>query len=76
MIDGEYILTYCSDPQEDNLREEGIFLCIARSRDLRHWERIYRSLPDNRNAVVFPEKINGKFARLERPPRLPPGEWL
>lgn len=67
MIDGEYILTYCSDPQEDNLREEGIFLCIARSRDLRHWERIYRSLPDNRNAVVFPEKINGKFARLERP---------
>jgi beta-1,4-mannooligosaccharide/beta-1,4-mannosyl-N-acetylglucosamine phosphorylase len=25
------------------------------------------SLPDNRNMVLFPEKINGKYVRLERP---------
>ncbi|MPN17080.1 Beta-1,4-mannooligosaccharide phosphorylase [bioreactor metagenome] len=62
-----YYLTYCSDPHGDRLRNEGIYLCMARSRDLRHWERFYRSLPDNRNAVLFPEKIGGNYVRLERP---------
>jgi beta-1,4-mannooligosaccharide/beta-1,4-mannosyl-N-acetylglucosamine phosphorylase len=66
-IDGWHYLTYCSDPSAPDLREDGIFLCIARSRDLRKWERIYRSEPDNRNAVIFPEKINGLYARLDRP---------
>ena len=66
-IDGYYYLAYCSDPGGDGLREEGIYLCIARSRDLRSWERIYRSEPDNRNAVIFPEHINGLYARLDRP---------
>ena len=66
-IDGYYYLTYCSDPQGENLRTEGIYLCIARSRDLKNWERIYRSEPDNRNAVIFPEKINGNYVRLDRP---------
>ena len=28
---------------------------------------ISASAPDNRNMVLFPEKINGKFVRLERP---------
>jgi len=27
----------------------------------------YLSLPSNRNAVLFPEKINGLYARMERP---------
>jgi len=30
-------------------------------------EIISLSVPDNRNMVLFPEKINGKFVRLERP---------
>lgn len=66
-IDGWYYLAYCSDPSGPGLREEGIHLCIARSKDLRQWERIYRSQPDNRNAVIFPRKIGGLFARLDRP---------
>jgi len=66
-VDGWYYLTYCSDPMGEGLREEGIYLCIARTKDFKHWERIYRSEPDNRNAVIFPEKINGKFVRLDRP---------
>jgi len=70
LIDGWYYLTYCSDPSwphQDEIRDEGIFLCIARSRDLHNWERIYKSEPDNRNGVIFPEKINGLYARLDRP---------
>jgi len=66
-IDGWYYLTYCSDPAGERLREEGIYLCIARTRDFKGWERIYRSQPDNRNAVIFPEKIDGKYVRLDRP---------
>lgn len=66
-LDGYYYLTYCSDPMGSDLREEGIYLCIARSKDLRRWERIYRSEPDNRNAVIFPERINGLYVRLDRP---------
>jgi beta-1,4-mannooligosaccharide/beta-1,4-mannosyl-N-acetylglucosamine phosphorylase len=66
-IDDWYYLTYCSDPQGEKLRNEGIYLCIARSKDLKNWERIYKSQPDNRNAVIFPEKINGNYVRLDRP---------
>lgn len=66
-IDGWYYLTYCSDPTGERLREEGIYLCLARTKDFKHWERIYRSEPNNRNAVIFPEKINGLYARLDRP---------
>lgn len=51
----------------DGLREEGIHLCIARSKDLIQWERIYKSEPDNRNAVIFPRRIGGLYARLDRP---------
>ena len=65
-IDGWYYLTYCSDPASP-LREEGIYLCIARTRDFEHFEPIYRSEPDNRNGVVFPDRIRGLYARLDRP---------
>ncbi|MFN2272861.1 MAG: glycoside hydrolase family 130 protein [Anaerolineae bacterium] len=32
-----------------------------------HFEVLSLSAPDNRNMVLFPEKVGGKFARLERP---------
>ncbi len=74
-IDGWYYLCYCSDPDPYYYNDqtggaekyEGIYLCIAKSKDLHNWERIYKSEPDNRNAVIFPEKINGLYARLDRP---------
>ena len=33
----------------------------------KHLDILSMSAPDNRNMVLFPEKINGKFMRLERP---------
>lgn len=60
-IDDTYYITYCSDP------EDGIKISIAKTRDFKQFERFYYSEPDNRNAVLFPEKVNGLYARLDRP---------
>ena len=40
---------------------------IAVTEDFNHFKILSLSAPDNRNMVLFPEKINGKFARFERP---------
>ncbi|MHC4884976.1 MAG: glycoside hydrolase family 130 protein [Planctomycetota bacterium] len=51
---------------------------MARTTDFVNFDPIYTSLPANRNAMLFPEKINGLYARLDRP--MLPGEgggiWL
>ncbi len=40
---------------------------IATTEDFENFEVLSLSLPDNRNMVLFPEKIGGKYVRLERP---------
>ncbi|MDH7569304.1 MAG: glycoside hydrolase family 130 protein [Armatimonadota bacterium] len=40
---------------------------VAVTDDMEHFEVLSLSVPDNRNMVLFPEKIGGKYARLERP---------
>ena len=40
---------------------------VAVTEDFDKFEVLSLSAPDNRNMVLFPEKINGKFLRLERP---------
>jgi beta-1,4-mannooligosaccharide/beta-1,4-mannosyl-N-acetylglucosamine phosphorylase len=40
---------------------------IARTTDFEKFEILSLSVPDNRNMVLLPEKVGGKFARLERP---------
>ena len=35
--------------------------------DFQSFEILSMTVPDNRNMVLFPEKINGKYVRLERP---------
>ena len=40
---------------------------IAVTDDLDTWDVLSLSAPDNRNMVLFPEKHDGKFMRLERP---------
>lgn len=40
---------------------------IAKTEDFEKFDILSLSLPDNRNMVLFPEKINGNFVRLERP---------
>jgi beta-1,4-mannooligosaccharide/beta-1,4-mannosyl-N-acetylglucosamine phosphorylase len=40
---------------------------IAVTDDMHNWEVLSVSVPDNRNMVLFPERVGGKFVRLERP---------
>ncbi len=40
---------------------------IALTTDFENFEIQTMTLPDNRNMVLFPEKINGLYTRLERP---------
>jgi len=40
---------------------------IALTEDFEHFEVKSISVPENRNMVLFPEKVNGEYVRLERP---------
>lgn len=40
---------------------------IAKTSDLKNFEILSLSVPDNRNMALFPEKIGGRYIRLERP---------
>lgn len=40
---------------------------IAETDDLVHFRALNISVPENRNMVLFPEKIGGRYVRLERP---------
>ena len=46
----------------------GCMIGIGRTRDFVDFEPVaHGSVPSNRNAALFPEKIRGRYARLERP---------
>jgi len=46
----------------------GTRLALAKTEDFEKIERVALiSEPDNKNGALFPEKINGRYARLERP---------
>jgi beta-1,4-mannooligosaccharide/beta-1,4-mannosyl-N-acetylglucosamine phosphorylase len=60
-MDGQYILCFAVDTRH------GVCGGIAVSQDLKHFEVKHISVPENRNMVLFPEKINGNYVRLERP---------
>lgn len=61
VIDGECYLCFAVDTRH------GVRGGIAKTNDLKHIEVLSLTAPDNRNMVLFPEKINGKYVRLERP---------
>lgn len=61
VIEGRYYLCFAADTKH------GIRGGIAVSDDLKNFEILSLSTPDNRNMVLFSEKINGKYVRLERP---------
>lgn len=74
---GEYKWLY--DPRI-TIIDDKPFLCFAldtnhgirgviaeASEDFKEIKFLSVSAPDNRNMVLFPEKINGKYVRLERP---------
>jgi beta-1,4-mannooligosaccharide/beta-1,4-mannosyl-N-acetylglucosamine phosphorylase len=45
----------------------GICGVVAATEDFERFEFLSMTSPDNRNMVIFPEKIGGEYVRLERP---------
>jgi len=45
----------------------GVRGIIAVTDDFEHIKILHRTVPDNRNIVLFPERIGGSYIRLERP---------
>jgi predicted GH43/DUF377 family glycosyl hydrolase len=46
----------------------GCVTALARTRDFLNYERVaIMTLPDNKDVVLFPEQIGGRYAKLDRP---------
>ena len=61
-LDGAYLLTYSA------YSRHGVRIALARTEDFESVERISLiTQADLRNVVIFPEKFNGRYARLDRP---------
>jgi predicted GH43/DUF377 family glycosyl hydrolase len=61
-IDGEYLLTYSA------YSRHGVRTALARTKDFETVERVALiTQADLRNVVIFPEKIDGRYVRLDRP---------
>ena len=61
-LDNKYYLTYSA------YSRNGVRIILAQTEDFETIERIAPiSQPDMRNVVLFPEKINNKYVRLDRP---------
>jgi len=63
-IDGEYVIMYAS-----HTPGRGVRTGVVKTRDFAGFERIPQEETgrDNRNSVLFPEKINGRYVRFDRP---------
>jgi len=62
LIDGEYLITYSA------YSKHGVRIGLAKTRDFKKIERFSLiTQADYRNVVIFPEKFNGLYARLDRP---------
>ncbi|MBU2699288.1 putative GH43/DUF377 family glycosyl hydrolase [Sporomusaceae bacterium BoRhaA] len=61
-IEGEYYITYSA------YSKHGVRIGLAKTIDFKSIERISLiTEADYRNVVLFPEKINGRYIRLDRP---------
>ena len=61
VIDGRCYVCFAVDTRH------GLRGGIAVTDDFDHFEILSLSLPDNRNMVLFPEQVKGRYVRLERP---------
>lgn len=60
-VGDEYYISWCC-------HYHGPTIGVAVTRDFKRFDRLENAfLPFNRNGVLFPEKINGRFAMLSRP---------
>lgn len=61
-LEGEYLLTYSA------YSRHGVRVALAKTMDFTSLERIALiTTADHRNVVLFPERFQGRYARLERP---------
>ncbi len=61
-LEGEYFITYSA------YSRNGVRIALAKTPDFRHLERVSLiTEADYRNVVIFPEKFDGLYARLDRP---------
>ncbi|MBN2040385.1 MAG: glycoside hydrolase family 130 protein [Spirochaetes bacterium] len=61
-VEGEYLLLYSA------YSRHGVRIAFARTRDFQTVERVSLiTQADMRNVVIFPEKIGGRYVRLDRP---------
>lgn len=61
-IEGEFLLTYSA------YSRHGVRTALAKTGDFINIERVALiTVADSRNVVIFPEKIDGRYARLDRP---------
>lgn len=61
-IDGDFLLTYSA------YSRHGVRIGLAKTKDFKTVKRISLiTQSDLRNVVIFPEKINGQYVRLDRP---------
>ncbi len=62
VIDNEYLITYSA------YSSHGVRVAIARTKDFERVERVALiTQADYRNVVIFPEKFDGRYVRLDRP---------
>lgn len=61
VLDGRCYMCFALDTRH------GLRGGIAVTDDFDRWEVLHLTTPDNRNMVLFPEKVGGKYLRLERP---------
>ncbi len=62
LLEGAYYITYSA------YSRHGVRTGLAKTLDFKSLERIaFITQADYRNTVLFPEKINGRYARLDRP---------
>ena len=61
-LEGVYYVMYTA------YSEYGTRIALAKTEDFYHYERIALvSEPGNKDGILFPEKINGEYVRLDRP---------
>ncbi len=61
-LDDEYLVTYSA------YSRQGVRIVLGHSHDFREFERItVITQADSRNAVIFPDRFAGRYARLDRP---------
>jgi predicted GH43/DUF377 family glycosyl hydrolase len=61
-MEDKYLLTYSA------YSRHGVRIALAQTTDFKSVERVALiSQPDMRNVVIFPQKFDGRYARLDRP---------